>query len=237
MKRPLLLVSLLLLLPCFALAEEVAEEYALTATVTAEESALLALPIDGAEAVLPLVQGDALTVTVLGTSYCEVVVGETAGYIATADIVFDVLNGEPTHLMVIDCSPTNQYYGRITMRTEASTKSKAIRRLEKGCIVLVLGTEGDMTHIALPDTEGYVVSKYMSEVEPVSDYRIAYVEPGVNAWLRLDSRSGKNWQICTLAPGTPVQFFSNPNGWASVEAAGYRGRMLGNNLTFSAPAD
>lgn len=237
MKRLLLFIALplLLLLPCFALAEE--ETYALTATVTAEQSALLALPIDDAEAVLPLAQGDALTITVLGTSYCEAVVGETAGYIATADIAFDVLSGEPTHMMVIDCSPTNQYHGRITLRTEASTKSKAIRKLEKGCIVLVLGMEGDMTHIALPDTEGYVVSKYMDEVEPVSEYRIAYVDEGVNAWLRLDSRSGKNWQICTLAPGTPVQFISNPNGWASVEAAGYRARMLAHNLTFEAPEE
>ena len=233
MKR-LLLFVVLLLLPCIALAEEA---FTLTATVTAEESALLALPIADAEAVLPLVQGDALTVTALGTSYCEATVGEVAGYIATADIAFDVLNGESTHLMVIDCSPTNQYHGRITMRTEASTKSKAVRKLEKGCIVLVLGAEGDMTHIALPDTEGYVVSKYMDEVEPAASWRIAYVEEGVNAWLRLDSRSGKNWRICRLEPGTPVQFISNPNGWASVEVAGYRGRMLANNLTFTAPEE
>ena len=233
MKR-LLLFVVLLLLPCIALAEEA---FTLTATVTAEESALLALPIDDAEAVLPLVQGDALTVTALGTSYCEAAVGEVAGYIATADVAFDILNGEPTHLMVIDCSPTNQYHGRITMRTEASTKSKAVRKLEKGCIVLVLGTEGDMTHIALPDTEGYVVSKYMDEVEAANSWRIAYVEPGVNAWLRLDSRSGKNWMICRLEPGTPVQFISNPNGWAVVEVAGYRGRMLANNLTFTAPEE
>lgn len=233
MKR-LLLFVVLLLLPCIALAEEA---FTLTATVTAEESALLALPIADAEAVLPLVQGDALVVTALGTSYCEAAVGEVAGYIATADVAFDVLNGEPTHLMVIDCSPTNQYHGRITMRTEASTKSKAVRKLEKGCIVLVLGTEGDMTHIALPDTEGYVVSKYMDEVEAANSWRIAYVEPGVNAWLRLDSRSGKNWRICRLEPGTPVQFISNPNGWAVVEVAGYRGRMLANNLTFTAPEE
>ena len=233
MKR-LLLFVVLLLLPCIALAEEA---FTLTATVTAEESALLALPIADAEAVLPLVQGDALVVTALGTSYCEAAVGEVAGYIATADVAFDVLNGEPTHLMVIDCSPTNQYHGRITMRTEASTKSKAVRKLEKGCIVLVLGTEGDMTHIALPDTEGYVVSKYMDEVEAANSWRIAYVEPGVNAWLRLDSRSGKNWMICRLEPGTPVQFISNPNGWAVVEVAGYRGRMLANNLTFTAPEE
>ena len=233
MKR-LLLFVVLLLLPCIALAEEA---FTLTATVTAEESALLALPLADAEAVLPLVQGDALVVTALGTSYCEAAVGEVAGYIATADVAFDILNGEPTHLMVIDCSPTNQYHGRITMRTEASTKSKAVRKLEKGCIVLVLGAEGDMTHIALPAAEGYVVSKYMDEVEAANSWRIAYVEPGVNAWLRLDSRSGKNWMICRLEPGTPVQFISNPNGWAVVEVAGYRGRMLAHNLTFTAPEE
>lgn len=147
------------------------------------------------------------------------------------------VNYEIPRRLVIDCSPTNQYHGRITMRTEASTKSKAVRKLEKGCIVLVLGTEGDMTHIALPDAEGYVVSKYMDEVEPAKSWRIACVEPGVNAWLRLDSRSGKNWMICRLEPGTPVQFISNPNGWAVVEVAGYRGRMLAHNLTFTAPEE
>lgn len=237
MKRIFLLMLVLaLLLPCFAMADA-AEEYALTATVTAEEAALLVLPIAGAEAVLPMKTGDALTVTVLGTSYCEATVGEASGYIATADIAFDVMDGEPTRLMVIDCSPTNQYHGRITMRTEASTKSKAIRKLEKGCIVLVLEDVGDMTHIVLPDAEGYVVSKHLDDIEPAKKWRIAYVDPGVNAWLRLDSRYGKNWMICRLAPGTPVQFISNPNGWAEVEVAGYRGRMLAHNLGFEAPGE
>lgn len=233
MKR-FLLMLLLLLLPCIALADG---PFTLTATVTADQSALLALPIEGAEAVLPLHAGDALTVTVLGTSYCQATAGDASGYIATADIAFDIMQGEPTKLMVIDCSPTNQYFGRITMRTEASTKSKAIRRLEKGCIVLVLGGEGAMTHIALPDTDGYVVSKYLDDVEPASSWRIAYVDPDVNAWLRLDSRYGKNWMICRLEPGTPIQFITNPNGWAEVEVAGYRGRMLAHNLSFTAPGE
>jgi hypothetical protein len=77
----------------------------------------------------------------------------------------------------------------------------------------------------------------MDEAEPAESWRIAYVEPGVNAWLRLDSRSGRNWMICRLAPGTPIQFIANPNGWAEVEVFGYRGRMLANNLTFEAPEE
>ena len=235
MKRLMLLLLLLLVLPCAALAEEA--PHTLTATVTAEQSALLALPIGDAEALLPLAQGDALTITVLGTSYCEATVGETAGYIATADIAFDVFGGEPTRLGVIDVSPTNQYHGRITLRTEASTRSKAVRKLEKGCIVLVLETAGDMTHIVLPDAEGYVTTKHLAGVEPVKSWRIAYVDPGVNAWLRLDSRYGKDWMICRLAPGTPIQFIDNPNGWAEVEVFGYRGRMLAHNLTFEAPEE
>lgn len=233
MKR-ILLMLLLLLLPCAALAEG---DFTLTATVTAEQSALLALPIDGAEALLPLSAGDALTVTVLGTSYCEATVGDTSGYIATADIAFDIMGGEPTKLMVIDCSPTNQYHGRITLRTEPSTKSKAVRKLEKGCIVLVLEEVGSMTHVVLPDTEGYVTSKHLDTIEPAKSWRIAYVDPGVNAWLRLDSQYGKHWMIRTLEPGTPIQFISNPNGWAEVEVAGYRGRMLAHNLTFTAPEE
>lgn len=235
MKRLMLLLLLLLVLPCAAQAEEA--PHTLTATVTAEQSALLSLPIGDAEALLPLAQGDALTITVLGTSYCEATVGETAGYIATADIAFDVFGGEPTRLGVIDVSPTNQYHGRITLRTEASTRSKAVRKLEKGCIVLVLETTGDMTRIVLPDAEGYVTTKHLAEVEPVKSWRIAYVDPGVNAWLRLDSRYGKDWMICRLAPGTPIQFISNPNGWAEVEVFGYRGRMLAHNLTFEAPEE
>jgi len=233
MKR-LLLILFLLLLPCAAMAEA---PYTLTATVAAEQSALLALPIKDAETVLPLERGETLTITVLGTSYCEAAVGETAGYIATADIAFDVFGGEPTRLGVIDVSPTNQYHGRITLRTEASTRSKAVRKLEKGCIVLVLEQTGDMTRIVLPDAEGYVTTKHLAEVEPVKSWRIAYVDPGVNAWLRLDSRYGKDWMICRLAPGTPIQFIDNPNGWAEVEVFGYRGRMLAHNLTFEAPEE
>lgn len=233
MKR-LLLLFVLLLLPCIALADEA---FTLTATVTAEESALLALPIGDAEAVLPLAKGDALIVTVLGTSYCEATVGDVSGYIATADVAFDIMGGEPTRLMVIDVSPTNQYHGRITLRREASTRSKAIRKLEKGCIVLVLEDVGDMTHIVLPDTEGYVTSKHLDDIEPAKSWRIAYVDPGVNAWLRLDSQYGKHWMICRLAPGTPIQFIRNPNGWAEVEVAGYRGRMLAHNLSFTAPEE
>ena len=233
MKR-LLLILFLLLLPCAALAEA---PYTLPATVAAEQSALLALPIKDAETVLPLEKGEALTITVLGTSYCEAAVGETAGYIATADIAFDIFGGEPTRLGVIDVSPTNQYHGRITLRTEASTKSKAIRKLEKGCIVLVLEQTGDMTHVVLPDTEGYVTTKHLDSIEPAKSWRIAYVDPGVNAWLRLDSRYGKNWMICRLEPGTPIQFIDNPNGWAKVEVAGYRGRMLAHNLGFEAPEE
>ena len=233
MKRFLLLLFLLLL-PCIALADE---PFTLTATVAADQSALLSLPIADAEPVLPLSTGDALTVTVLGTSYCEATVGEASGYIATTDIAFDILEGAPTHLMVIDCSPTNQYFGRITLRREASTKSKAIRKVEKGCIVLVLGEVGSMTHVVLPDTEGYVTSKHLSDVEAAKSWRIAYVDPGVNAWLRLDSQYGKNWMIRTLEPGTPIQFIRNPNGWAEVEVAGYRGRMLAHNLSFTAPEE
>lgn len=235
MKRLLvLLLCFVLCLPFAVLAEE---GYSLTAKVTAEASALLALPIEGAEAVMPLAAGDVLTITVLGTSYCEATCGDNTGYVATADVAFDVLAREPTRLMLVDVSPTNQYHGRITMRREASTRSKAVRKLEKGCIVLVLGTEKDMTHIALPDAEGYVVSKYLVDAEPAKSWRIAYVDPGVNAWLRLDSRYGKDWMICRLEPGTPIQFISNPNGWAKVEVAGYRGRMLAHNLSFSAPEE
>lgn len=233
MKR-LLLCLFVLFLPCMVLAEE---DFILTAAVSVEESALLALPIGDADAVLPLKRGDVLTITVLGTAYCEAACGEAAGYIATADIAFDVMAGKPTRLAVIDVSPTNMYKGRVTLRREASTKAKAIRKLEKGCIVLVLKTAGDMAHVALPDTEGYVTAKYVEDVEAVKTYRIAWVDPGVNAWLRLDSRYGKEWMICRLAPGTPVQFIRNPNGWADVEAAGYRGRMLAHNLSFDEPEE
>ena len=66
------------------MAEE--EPYRLAATVTAEQSALLSLPIGGAAEVLPLVQGDALTITALGTSYCEAVSGDVSGYVSTGGL-------------------------------------------------------------------------------------------------------------------------------------------------------
>lgn len=233
MKRFLILL-LLCLLPLCASVEEA---YQLTATVTAETSALLSLPIGDAEAVLPLAQGDQVVITALGTSYCEAVSGETAGYIATADVAFDALNGEATHLQVVEVNANNQYWGRVSLWSEPSNKSKALKRLERGAIVLVAGETDGMVRVLLPDMEGYVIEKYLKDVEPAESYRIAYVEQGINAWLRLDSQYAKKYMICRLAPGTPVQFIKNPNGWAQVEVAGYRGRMLAHNLTFDPPEE
>ena len=233
MKRFLILLMTLCLLPVAAMAEE--EPYRLAATVTAEQSALLSLPIGGAAEVLPLVQGDALTITALGTSYCEAVSGDVSGYVATADVAFDVMNGETTKLGVLEVSTSNQYWGRVSLWSKPSNKSKALKRIERGAIVLIAGEADGMWHVYLPDMDGYLVKKYVKDVKPVESYRIAYVEPGVNAWLRLDSQYAQKYMICKLAPGTPVQFIKNPNGWAQVEVAGYRGRMLANNLTFEAP--
>lgn len=236
MKRCLAWLLILLLLPLAARADK-PENFTLTATVAAKASALLALPIDGADVVLALEAGAALTVTALGTAYCEAECGGQVGYIATADIAFDILEGAETRLAVIDVSPTNQYHGRLTLRKEASTKSKALRKLARGCIVLLMEEEGRMVRVVLPDVTGYVLKDYIDDVEIAAQYRIAYVEEGVNAWLRLDSRYAKDYMICRLEPGTPVQFIANPNGWAEVEVQGHRGRMLAHNLTFEAPEE
>lgn len=230
MKR-LLLFVFLLLLPCFALAEE----FTLTATVTAEQSALLALPVENAEAVAPLAQGDGLTITALGSTYCQASIGENHGYVALEDIAFDILQGEPMVLGEVDVSPTNIMFGRITLRAEASTKSASLCRMEKGRLVLILGEENSMVHLAMPGHIGYAIKKFVrSEVE-ILPYTIAYVDNDEPVHLRLDSRYGENWVITKLEPGTPVQLFRNPNGWAQVEVAGQRGRIVGDFLSDEAP--
>ena len=228
-----LLILLLFLLPVMAQAEET--PFTLTAQVTAEQSALLALPIGDAETLLPLTQGDALTVTALGVTYCEVVCGDPAGYIATADIAFDVLEGRPTLLGEVDVSPTNLLHGRISLRESASTKSKALCKMAKGRLVLILGEENGMYHLAMPGYISYAQAKGIdTDVKPES-YRIAYVDNDDAVHLRLDSRYGSNWIVMKLEPGTPVQFIRNPNGWAYVEVAGHRGRIVAKYLSFDPP--
>ncbi len=235
MKRMMLLL-ICLLLPCLAHAEE-ETPYRLTASVSAETSALLALPMAESEVLLPLAKGETVTVTALGTRYCEAVSGETAGYIATLDVAFDIPGGHKVRLAVVDVSPTNQHSGRLTLREKDSTKSRALCKLPRGTIVLLAEESGRMVRVILPDTEGYVLKNYVDAVSAEADYRIAYVAPDVDAWLRLDSRYSNSARILRLPAGTPVQFFSNPNGWASVEAAGYRARMLASYLTFDAPSE
>ncbi len=230
--RKMLVLLVLLLLPCLACAET---DFVLTATVTAEESALLALPMDGTEVRQLLKTGDALTVTALGSVYCEAACGETAGYIAIADIVFDVLNGEPMHLGEVDVSPTNLLHGFMSLRESASTKSKALCKMAKGRLVLILSEENGMYQLAMPGYIGYGQKKNIkADVQPI-EYRIAYVDNDDAVHLRLDSRYGDNWVVMKLEPGTPVQFIKNPNGWAQVEVAGHRGRIVGKYLSFDAP--
>lgn len=227
-----LLWLLLLLLPCTVHAEN---QFLLTATVSVEESALLALPSEGAEMLLPLSQGDALTVTVLGSSYCEAVCGGSTGYVALDDISFDVMEGKPTWLGEVDVSPTNLLHGHMSLRESASTKSKALCRLAKGCLVLITGEENGMYRLAVPGCIGYGQMKNINTaVEPI-EYRIAYVDNDDAVHLRLDNRYGSNWIVTKLEPGTPVQFIKNPNGWAHVEVAGHRGRMVEKYLSFDPP--
>ena len=226
--KKLLLALCLALLPCLAAAEEA--PFLLTGVVSAGETALLRLPHAEAEAVEVLPAGAQLTITTLGTAYCEVTHDNAPGYVATADIAFDVAEGAEAKLGIVDVSPTNQYFGRITLREEASRKSRSLCRLAKGCLVLVLGEAGDMVHLALPGWKGYALKKYVTtDVEPVT-YTIAYVENDDAVHLRLDSRFGENWVITKLAPGTPVQLIRNPNGWALVEAAGHRARIVADYL-------
>lgn len=230
MKR-LALFVFLLLLPCFALAEE----FVLTAAVNAEQSALLALPVENAEIVAPLAQGDSLTITALGSTYCQAASGEKHGYVALKDIAFDILQGEPMVLGEVDVSPTNIMFGRITLRAEASTKSNSLCRMEKGRLVLILGEENGMVHLAMPGHIGYAIRKFIRGEVEMLPYTIAYVDNDGPVHLRLDSRYGENWIITKLEPGTPVQLFRNPNGWAQVEVAGQRGRIVADFLSDEAP--
>lgn len=227
-----LLWLLLLLLPWTAHAENA---FLLTATVSAEESVLLALPIESADILHPLCQGDALTVTVLGSTYCEAICGDRVGYVALDDIAFDVMEGKPTWLGEVDVSPTNLLHGRISLRESASTKSTALCKLAKGCLVLITGEENGMYRLAIPGFIGYGQMKNINTtVEPI-EYKIAYVDNDDAVHLRLDNRYGDHWIVTRLEPGTPVQFIKNPNGWAHVEAAGHRARMVAEYLSFDAP--
>ena len=233
MKYFLIVLCFMLVLPCLASAED--GEFVLTATVAADESALLSLPIDGAETVLALSKGDALTVTELGSAYCTAYCGETAGYVALGDLAFDVMDGKPTQLGEVDVAPTNTLSGRMTLRAEASTKSASLCQMAKGRLLLIIGEENGMYHVAFPGYIGYGTKKNINtEVEPMK-YKIAYVKNDDPVHLRLDDRYGDRFAVTRLDPGTPVQFFKNPNGWAHVEAAGHRGRMLAKYLSFDAP--
>lgn len=231
MKRMLWLL-LVLLLPCMANAEG---EFLLTATVTAEESALYALPSAEADILLPLEAGEQMVVTALGSVWCEAVGGEVAGYVPLADIAFAVMAGEPTCLGVVDVSPTNLLHGRMSLREQASTKSQALCRLAKGCLVLITGEDNGMYQLAIPGYIGYGQKKNVDTVVEPVEFRIAWVDNDDAVHLRLDSRYGENWVVTKLEPGTPVQFIKNPNGWAQVEAAGHRGRIVAKYLSFDAP--
>lgn len=230
--KKLLWILVILLLPCAALAEG---EFVLTAAVSAEESALYTLPAAEADVLLPMEAGEQMVVTALGTVWCEAVYGEVAGYVPLADIAFAVMGGEPTRLAQVDVSPTNLLHGRMSLREQASTKSKALCRLAKGCLVLITGEDNGMYQLAIPGFIGYGQKKNINPVVEPAEFRLAWVDNDDPVHLRLDSRYGENWVVMKLEPGAPVQFIKNPNGWAQVEVAGHRGRIVGQYLSFDPP--
>lgn len=55
--------------------------------------------------------------------------------------------------------------GTLNLRTEPKDSAKVLKRLERGSIVQILGDYGDWTEILYGERSGYVMSKFLTEIE------------------------------------------------------------------------
>ncbi len=224
----------LLMLGSSALAQE-KENFIMTATVTKEESALLSLPASEADVLLPLHKDDSMVILALGTHYCRAETQLTEGYVALEDIAFDVLKGRPTQLARVNASETNLLSGRASLREEADPKSTALIQIARQGLMLLLGEEGKMYHVAVPGYIGYIRKDNVLQDVTADDYRIAYLTNDDRVNQRLCMQFADRFVIQQLEPGTPVQYIREYKGWGWVEYNGYKGYIMDKYLSFTPP--
>lgn len=182
----------------------------------AMESAVLAhLEI---RSVLPLLH--------VGQTWSKVQYGEQAGYVPTYALSFGY--GSPQPVIALVTAPG----GKLTLRAQMTTKSKALGTIPSGRAVLLLSKSSPFSLVRYEGKEGYVLTEHLKEVAPNRQLgtlvEVVSITPDREANVRLRSEpSRKGTAYTTVKSGLSLVVISTlDDDWCQVEYEGFHGYMM-----------
>lgn len=170
-----------------------------------------------------------VTLLILGQTWSKVQSGASSGYVPSRDLNFGFGTSQPALALVT--APN----GKLTMREEMTTKSKALLTVRSGQMVLLLAKGETFSLVRVQDKEGYMLTQHLKEV-PVSqemgEYtKVISLDDKREANVRLRAEPNKNAVVyTTVKSGNSLVVLDRQEDWARVEYEGFHGYMMSDYL-------
>ena len=156
------------------------------------------------------------------------------------------VHAEQTNPLQINNQLSTKYVnitsGSLNLRQSASTNSAVVAVLTKGTAVTVYSETNGWAKVEANGREGYVSSIYLSSANPnlspsaaKDTYTTKYVNISSGSLNLRSTASTESAIVAKLSKGGAVQFYSEANGWAKVNANGKDGYVNSSYLSASNP--
>lgn len=160
-----------------------------------------------------------------GQAWTEVPYGEGGAFIPTYALRFGY--GSPQPVLALVTAPG----GKLTLRAEMSTKSKALDSIPSGRAVLLLAKSNPFSLVRFEGREGYVLTQHIMEITPSQDLglytQVVSLRETREANVRIRSHpSRQGVAYATVKSGQSVVVLEIKDGWAKVEYEGIHGYMM-----------
>ena len=194
-----------------------------------EGTAMFELPSSESSVLMQLDSGALLVVKALGLSWSKVESGGLEGYVPTFALSFGF--GSPQPGLAVVTAPG----GKLTLREEMTTKSKALGTVPSGRAVVLLAKGKTFSLVRFEGKEGYVLSAHLEEEQADQNLgMLVEVVPAAgrttaNVHLRAEANR-RATSYTTIKSGSTVIVKDTKDGWSLIEYEGYHGYMMAEYL-------
>ncbi|NLX82279.1 MAG: SH3 domain-containing protein [Clostridiales bacterium] len=197
--------------------------------IKSEGISLFELPAHESGVLTQLDAGSVVTLLILGQTWSKVKTPANEGYVPTKDLRF-AFGDVQTGIGIVTASG-----GKLTLRQQMTTKSKALGTVKSGRAVLILAKGETFSLVRYEGKEGYVLTAHIKEVEPSTNLglytQVVSLTKDREANVRLRAEPKRNAKEYTkVKSGNSLIVLDIKDDWAQVEYEGYHGYMMAEYL-------
>lgn len=192
-------------------------------------SDLFELPSTESALLHHLPAGSVLELMILGRTWSRVKAGNQEGWLPTTALSFGLGDSQP-NLAIVTARG-----GKLSLRSQMSTRSKALDSIKSGRAVLLLAKGEVFSLVRHGKLEGYVLSAHLEEM-PLGQVLGLYtgvvsIVSDREANVRLRAQPKRNaTAYTTVKSGNSVVVIDIKDDWAQIEFEGYHGYMMAEYL-------